>query len=372
MPIPFVDLDAIHGPLHERIMNAIASVVRANQYILGSGVQDFERELAAFLNVKHTIGVSSGTDALIASLMALGVGPGDEVITSPFSFIASADAIARVGARPRFVDIEAESFNLDPRRLPDAISGRTKAIMPVHLFGRAADIPAINRIAAPRGIPVIEDAAQSIAAEWDGVRVGGLGIVGAFSFFPAKNLGALGDGGAISTNDDDLAAKLRSIRVHGFERRYVHAQLGGNFRLDALQAAVLRVKLPELEGWTATRQDNAFRYQDLFYQRALTAQLTLPDPGVGRHVYNQYVIRIPDGRRADVFDALVDAKIGCAVYYPIPLHLQPCFAHLGHSSGDFPVAEQACAEALALPIAPGLQPEQQEAVVDTIGRALGA
>ncbi len=370
-PVPFVDLAFIHAPIQDRMLNAIAEVVRKDAYILGPEVDAFEAEIAAFLGVRHAIGVSSGTDALLVSLMALDVGPGDEVITSPYSFVASANVISRLGARPVFVDIEPDSFNLDPTLLEPAITAHTKGILVPHLFGRPADLTAISAVARRHDLFVLEDAAQAIGAEWQGQRVGGLGTLGAFSFFPAKNLGALGDGGLVTTQDTDLAEQVRMLRAHGSKRRYMHLAIGGNFRLDALQAAVLRVKLPELEGWTEARQDAARRYEDLFAARGLHDLVHLPPNGPGRHVWNQYVIRVAAARRADVFDALGAADIGRAVYYPIPLHLQPCFEPLGYQPGDLPEAERAATETLAIPVAPGLTPAQQEVVVEAIAQALG-
>ena len=369
MAVPFVDLRTLHDPIRDRMLAAITETLRTERYILGPEVEAFEREVAAFLDVPHAVGVSSGTDALLAALMALDVGAGDEVVTTPYTFFATAGAVARVGARPVFSDIEPGSFNLDPARLDAAITPRTKAIIVVHLFGRAADMDAIAAVAARHGLPVIEDAAQAIGAEWAARRVGGIGQLGCFSFFPAKNLGCLGDGGLVTTRDRALADRVRRLRKHGQERAYFHPEVGGNFRLDALQAAVLRVKLPELEGWTAQRQDHALGYRDRFYEAGLLEDVVLPEPGPGRPVWNQYVVRIP-GRRTDVFDALRAADIGCAVYYPVPLHQQPCFAAFGARAGQCPVAEQAAAETLALPIAPGLTPAGQDEVVATIARAL--
>lgn len=371
MTIPLVDLAAIHDPLHTELMAAIEGVVRSNRFIMGPEVEAFEREIGAWLGVDHAIGVSSGTDALLMALMALGVGPGDEVLTTPYSFFATAGVIHRLGARPVFADIEPESFNLDPRQVAAALTPRTRAIIVVHLFGRSADLDALGAIAKDAGVPLIEDAAQSIGAEWGGRRVGGIGAVGCFSFFPAKNLGAFGDGGLVTTGDEALAARLGAIRTHGGTRRYLHDEVGGNFRLDALQAAILRVKLPWLEEWTAARQDNAARYAALFAASGLGERVGLPAPGPGRPVWNQYVVRIRDGRRNDVFDALVDAGIGRAVYYPRPLHLQPCFAYLGLPLGALPEAERASREALALPVAPGTSASDQERVVQVISGALG-
>jgi len=304
-------------------------------------------------------------------LMAHDIGAGDEVITTPYSFFATAGSIARLGARPVFVDIESDSFNLDPHQLRDAITPRTRAILPVHLFGRSADMGAIGAIAADAGIPVIEDAAQSIGATLDGRRAGGIGTSGCFSFFPAKNLGCFGDGGLVTTDDEALAERFRRIRNHGGARKYFHSEVGGNFRLDTLQAAVLRVKLPALEGWTSEREANAARYEALFEAHGLRDRVTLPKPGPGRHVWNQYVIRVPAERRDPVVEGLRSASIGCAVYYPRPLHLQPCFEDLGFGPGAMPEAERAARETVAIPVAPGVTAAHQEEVISTLGRLLG-
>ncbi|MCB9730214.1 MAG: DegT/DnrJ/EryC1/StrS family aminotransferase [Deltaproteobacteria bacterium] len=370
MSVPFVDLAAIHDPLREAMLSAIASVIDRDAYVLGAEVDAFEREIAAWLDVPHAIGVSSGTDALLSALMALDVGPGDEVVTTPFTFFATAGAIARLGATPVFADIEPRSFNLAPARVEAALSPRTKAIIAVHLFGRAADMDALSAIADRAGVALIEDAAQAIGAEWAGRRVGGLGRVGCFSFFPAKNLGCLGDGGLVTTADDALAARIRRLRTHGGEKRYLHNEVGGNFRLDALQAAVLRVKLPELEGWTAAREANARAYDAMLRQAIPAEALLPPDPGPGRHAWNQYVVRIPGGRRDAAREALSAEGIGSAVYYPLALHQQPCFQTGARTAGPMSEAERATAEVLALPIAPGLTPDGQEQVVATLARAL--
>jgi len=369
-PVPFVDLSAIHGPLHERLMAVIEATVTTNRFIMGPEITAFEEELAAFCSSEFALGCSSGTDALVMALMALGIGPGDEVITTAFTFAATAMSIVRVGATPVFADIDPASFNLDPGAVEAAITPNTRAIMPVHLFGRSCDMDALQNIAAQYDLQVIEDAAQAIGAEWGGKRVGSIGDVGCFSFFPAKNLGAFGDGGGVTTNDPELHAKLKTIRVQGASRRYYHDMVGGNFRLDALQAAILRVKLPELESWTDSRQDNAFRYQDLFYSRALTEAVVLPAAGPGRHVYNQFTLRVLNGRRDTAMNALKAAKVGCAVYYPVPLHLQPAFASYSGGEGSLPNTETASAEALSIPVAPGLKPDQQERVVDVLAGAL--
>ena len=372
MAVPFVDLSVIHDPIRERILAAMEDVLARERYILGPDVSAFEEEIASFLSVDHAIGVSSGTDAVLLALMALGVGPGDEVVTTPFTFVATANTISRLGATPVFADIDPESFNLSPESVELAITPATKAVVAVHLFGRSSNMDALSEVARRRGVPLIEDCAQAIGAEWGGRRVGSIGRLGCFSFFPAKNLGCLGDGGLVTTRDAELAQTIRTLRAHGATASYMYEAIGGNFRLDALQAAVLRVKLPELEGWTQTRQDNALGYQERLRGRGLDHAISIPEAGPGRHVWNQFVIRIPEGKRSDVFDALRDAEIGCAVYYPVALHRQRCFEGISRAPSGCPEADRACEEVLALPIAPGLTPEGQDEVVDTLARALGA
>jgi dTDP-4-amino-4,6-dideoxygalactose transaminase len=371
MAVPFVDLSLIHDPIRAQMLGAIEDVLKRERYILGPDVTAFEGEVAGFLNAEHAVGVSSGTDAVLLALMALGVGPGDEVVTTPFTFVATANTIARLGATPVFADIDPESFNLDPKSVELAITPRTKAVIVVHLFGRSADMDALGEISQRRGVPLVEDCAQAIGAEWAGRRVGTIGALGCFSFFPAKNLGCLGDGGLVTTQDADLDQTIRTLRAHGATASYMYDAIGGNFRLDALQAAVLRVKLPELEGWTQTRQDNALRYQERLRGRGLDQLVSVPEAGPGRHVWNQFVIRVPGGHRSDVFDALRDASIGYAVYYPVALHRQRCFEGLATAPSGCPQADRACEEVLALPIAPGLTPEGQDEVVDALARALG-
>lgn len=372
MGVPFVDMSVVHGPLREQLLAAFASVLESGRFIQGPEVVGLEGEVAAYLGCVDAVGVSSGTDALLMALMALDVGPGDEVVTTPYSFVATAEVIARVGARPVFVDIDPATFNLDPSKLDAAISSCTKAIIVVHLYGRSADMDAIGAVAERRGVPIIEDAAQAIGAEWEGRRVGGIGRLGCFSFFPTKNLGCMGDGGMVTVQDEAVAARIRQLRVHGMKEHYRHVEVGGNFRLDALQAAILRVKLPELDGWTARRQENAARYRTLFQAAGLEGVVGLPDPGPYRAVWNQYVVRVTGGRRDAVRASLAEARIGCAVYYPIPLHRQPCFDALGYRDGSMPEAERASRETLALPIAPGLTAAQQELVVATVARALAS
>lgn len=363
--MPLLDLQAQFAPLREDVLAAIARVCDAQRFILGPEVDGLERELAAYLGIEHAIGLSSGTDALVAALMAIGVGEGDEVVTTPFSFFATAGSVARLGARPVFVDIEPDTFNIDASRLSKAISPRTKAIIPVHLFGQSADIDAVMSVANQASIPVIEDAAQAIGTKYRGTPVGGFGAVGCFSFFPTKNLGAFGDAGLVTTRDGRLAASLRSIRQHGAEKKYHHDTVGGNFRLDALQAAVLRVKLPHLDRWSAQRRSNAGRYVQMFTDAGLSATVALPAAvSYSTHIYNQFVIRVPERDR--LRDYLQVNGVGTEVYYPVPLHLQSCFRELGYRAGDFPAAEAAAAQVLALPIYPELTERQQAWVVESI------
>lgn len=347
--IPMLDLAAQNGPLLDEIRAAMDEVVRSQRFIMGPEVAALEGELAEHLGVPHPIGVSSGTDALLVALMALGVGPGDEVITTPFSFFATAGCVARVGARPVFVDIDPVTFGIDPAAVEAAVTDRTRAVLPVHLFGQPCDVAALRRICEPRGIPIIEDAAQAIGAFTEEGPVGGLAAVGCFSFFPSKNLGAFGDGGLVTVADPSLAEKVRVLRVHGAQPKYFHSVIGGNFRLDALQAAVLRVKLPHLESWTEGRRRNAALYDELFAAAGLPEALLRPPRRVAPgHIYNQYVIR--SSRRDELREHLRGQGVATEIYYPRPLHVQECFAYLGHQEGDFPAAEQASREVLALPI----------------------
>ena len=365
MPIPQLDLHAQFATYRDEAMAAIARVVHSQHFIMGPEVTAFEAELAAYMGVGHAVGVSSGTDALLAALMALGVGPGDEVVTTPYSFFATAGVVARLGARPVFVDVDPDTFNLTEGPVRAALTPRTKAIIPVHLFGQIADLGGLYD--DPDRPPIIEDAAQALGATLRGRKTGQLGEYVCTSFFPAKNLGAFGDAGGVACRDAERAEQLRVIRVHGSKPKYLHHVIGGNFRLDALQAAVLRVKLPYLDGWAAGRVANAARYDAAFAASGLVERERVKPPvvlpGAG-HVFNQYVIQVPD---RDGLKAHLDARgIGTAVYYPLPLHLQPCFTGLGHTRGDFPVAEAACERVLALPVYPELPEGSVEAVVDAI------
>ena len=365
MSVPLLDLKAQYDPLRQELLDAVIRVCDSQRFIHGPEVEGLERELQAYLGVQHAVGMSSGTDALLAALMAVGVSPGDEVITPTYSFFATAGCVARLGARPVLVDIDPETFNIDTAQAIAAITPRTRAIVPVHLFGQSADLMPLTNAAAQHGIAIIEDAAQAIGARYHDHAVGTLGAIGCFSFFPSKNLGAFGDAGFVTTNDDRLARQLRLLRNHGMEPKYYHHLVGGNFRLDAIQAAVLRVKLPHLDAWTAGRVRNAQRYRALFEDAKLTGTISLPIEAPERtHIYNQFVIRVAERDRLK--SHLDAAGIGTEIYYPVPFHLQKCFAPLGYAPGAFPHAEQAANESLALPIYPELTAPQQATVVAAI------
>ena len=368
--IPLLDVVAHHQPILPELEAAALRVIRSGRYILGPEVEELEKELSAAIGGGvSTVAVSSGTDALLEVFMALRLGSGDEVVTTPFTFFATAGTVARVSAKPVFVDIDPVTFNLDVSKVEAAIGPRTKAIEPVHLFGQCCDLGALEEISKRRNVPLVEDACQAIGAKWNGRAAGTVGLSGCFSFFPSKNLGGLGDSGAITTTDPEFATRLRALRVHGGLAQYRHEEVGGNFRIDALQAALLRVKLPHLPEWEAGRRRNADRYRELFAAAKLD-EVVLPTAlPAAHHVYNQFVIRVP--RRDDLAKALSAAGIGNAVYYPRPLHLQDCFRDLGHREGDFPEAERACREVLALPIYPELTAPQQEQVVAEISRFFG-
>lgn len=384
--VPLLDLKAQYGPLREEIEAAIREVCDSQHFVMGPKVIELEEQIAAYSQSRFGIGVSSGTDALLVALMALGVGPGHEVVTTTFSFFATGGAIARLGARPVFCDIDPETYNLDAgavreflstrcRHTPEgrinkATGGRVRVLLPVHLFGQAADMQAMMNLAAEFDLRVVEDAAQAIGSEdAGGHRAGSIGDIGCFSFFPSKNLGAFGDGGMCVTNDAELAEKLRVLRLHGGKPKYYHALLGGNFRLDAIQAAVLLVKLRHLDEWTARRQRNARRYDELFASFTEDIQTPFVRPGV-RHIYNQYTLGVADrdGLRAH----LSNHNIGTEIYYPVPLHRQVCFEHLGYRQGDCPHAEAAAGHVLSLPIYPELTPDQQSYVVEACRAFLGA
>lgn len=363
--VSILDLDPEYELLQDDILHAITRVVESRRFILGPEVQALERELAQYLDVSHAIGVSSGTDALLAALMAANIGPGDEVVTSPYSFFATAGCISRVGARPVFVDIDPVTCNINAEAVAATVTDRTRAIIPVHLYGQSSEMAPMLAVAAKTGASVIEDACQAIGATHQGRKVGGIGTYGCFSFYPSKNLSACGDGGLVATNDATVAERVRMIRQHGAEPKYYHRLIGGNFRLDAMQAAILRVKLPHLDQWTAARRANARRYDALFQEHGLLDHgVVLPKETPSNvHVYNQYVIRAP--RRDALREYLRAHGVGTEIYYPVPLHLQACFEHLGYREGQFPHAEAAARETLALPIFPGVA-DAQPHVVQTI------
>ena len=365
--VPAIDLKAQYHTIRGEIDDAIRRVVENQAFILGPEVTSFEAEVAAYCEVAHGVGCASGSDALLLPLLALGIERGDEVITSPYTFFATAGSIWRIGATPIFVDIEPETYNLDTSALADAITSRTKAIIPVHLFGQTADMDPIREIADRRGLSIVEDAAQAIGSSYGNRRVGGLGHVAAFSFYPSKNLGGFGDAGMVTTDDPKLAKQIARLRTHGMEPKYYHHEVGFNSRLDALQAAVLRVKLRHLEAWTACRREVADRYRSLFHEVGLAGavQLSVERPG-HFHVYNQYVVRVAAEDRDPLRDYLKSQRIGTEVYYPVPLHLQPCFATLGHKPGDFPHAEAAARETLALPMFAELTEDAQRHVVGSM------
>lgn len=380
--VPLLDLKTQFAQIRAEVMPAIDQVCASQHFILGEQVRALEEELAAYCAASAGIGVSSGTDALLLALMALNIGAGDEVITSPFTFFATAGTIARTGARPIFCDIDSLTFNLSPAAVEAFIAdrcvaqggelinrstgGRVKALMPVHLYGQSAEMDPLMTLARRHGLKVIEDAAQAIGTEYNnGSRVGAIGDVGCFSFFPSKNLGAFGDAGLCTTNDAELAERLRVLRVHGGKPKYFHSVIGGNFRIDELQAAVLRVKLRYLDGWTEGRQSNAAYYDSAFASAGLGKKLTTPHAIPGRrHIFNQYVVRAQN--RDALKQRLTERSIGSEIYYPVPLHLQPCFAYLNYRAGDFPESERACNETLALPIYPELEEAQLAHVVATI------
>jgi dTDP-4-amino-4,6-dideoxygalactose transaminase len=365
LKVPLIDLQAQYRPLRDEILSAMTRVCDSQRFIMGPEIAALEDELARMLGIDHAVAVSSGTDALLLALMTLGIGPGDEVITSAHSFFATAGAIVRVGARPIFVDIDPETFNIDAAGIAAAVTPRTRAILPVHLFGLSADLDPIVATASQAGVAVVEDAAQAIGATYRSRPAGGIGTIGCFSFYPSKNLGAFGDAGLLTTNDPGIAGRARLLRTHGMEPRYYHHVVGANFRMDALQAAVLRVKAPRLDAWTEARRTNAARYRRMFHDADCEGLLKLPaEPPDRRHIFNQFVIRTP-GRDA-LKRHLDEAGIGNEIYYPVPLPLQPCFTHLGHRGGDFPHAERAATESLAIPIFAELTGAQQQAVVDAV------
>ena len=380
MKVPLLDLRPPLEELRDEIVEAVTQVIDSTRYIMGPEIDGLEKEIAAYCGTKDAVGVSSGTDALLLALMVLDVGPGDLVMTSNFSFFATAGVVARLNATPVFVDIDPQTFNIDPESLSRALAEmdaqtrkRVKAIIPVHLYGQCADMEAILKISREYNIPVIEDGAQAIGAECeiDGQKrsAGSSGEFGCFSFFPSKNLGGVGDGGIVTINNSEMADQLRLKRVHGGERKYYHRVIGGNFRLDPIQATVIRVKLPHLNKWHSQRQDNAEHYNKLFAEKDLGGKVQLPFVGHSEnlqnpHIYNQYVIKAE--RRDELQAFLAENEIASEVYYPLPFHLQECFLHLGGKTGDFPVSEAAAEEVLALPVYPGMTKEMQETVVEQI------
>jgi dTDP-4-amino-4,6-dideoxygalactose transaminase len=389
VPVPLLDLKAQYASIRDEVREAIDRVADSQHFILGPEVEALEKEVAEYSQCQFGIGVSSGSDALLVALMAIDLKPGDEVITTPYTFFATAGAVARLGGESVFVDIDPLTYNIDPKAIEAAVTERTRAIIPVHLYGQMADMDPIMEIAARHNLIVIEDAAQAIGAEYKGRRAGSIGHLSCFSFFPSKNLGGFGDGGMVTTNDPELADRVKLLRNHGYRPKYYNKVVGGNFRLDAIQAAILRVKLKYLDGWTEARQRNAAQYRDLFEQAELairpntlaelrndaytngkspldgTAGVVLPrEQPEGRHIYNQFVLR--SGRRDELMAFLKTRKIGTEIYYPVPMHLQECFADLNYHAGDFPLSESAAAETLALPIYPELTREMITTVVEAI------
>lgn len=370
MDVPLLDLKPQYTAIKDEIDAAISAVIASQRFVLGPVVEACEEAVAAYCGCRHGVGVSSGTDALLLALMAEGIGPGDEVVTTPFTFFATAGAVARLGATPVFVDIDPSTFNIDPSLIEAKVTRRTRAVVPVHLFGQMAEMGPIMEIADRHGLVVIEDAAQAIGAERDARRAGSVGHYGCFSFFPTKNLGAFGDAGMITTNDPARAGKLRTLRVHGEHRKYHHRTVGGNFRLDALQAAVVLAKLPHLDEWSDARGRNAQLYRRLVGELpdAAQARIALPRQAPGRHVWNQFVVQVPV--RDLVKDRLASAGVGAAVYYPVPLHLQECFTDLGYQPGGLPFSENAAARVLALPVFPELSPAAIRHVASALGEVV--
>ena len=366
MQIPLLDLKTQYAFIKDKVLAAVSEVLETQICIGGPKVAELEEKIAAISNCKYAVGVSSGTDAILSSLMSLGIGDGDEVITTPFTFFATVGCIARVGARPIFVDIDPETYNIDPNLVEQAVTKKTKAIVPVHLFGQMADMDPIVEIAEKYNLVVIEDAAQSITSTYKGRKAGSIGAVGCFSFFPSKNLGAAGDGGMIVTNNEQLYGRLKAMRNHGSNPKYYHQFVGGNFRLDAVQAAVLLVKFSHLDDWSEARRRNAAFYNEKFADTVIETPYI--NPGCVS-IYNQYVIRIP--KRDEAVTRLRRENIGCEIYYPCPMHLQECFRNLGYKQGDFPKTEKASNEVLAIPIYPELTDDMQNCVAEKIISFIG-
>jgi len=372
MKVPLLDLKAQYKTIKDEILDVTDGIFESQYFILGPHVEKLEKEIAEYCCVKYALGVSSGTDALLIALMAAGIGPGDSVITMPYTFFATAGSIARVGAKPIFADIDPDTYNISPEKISEIVCSmkaaeraRLKAIMPVHLYGQCADMDPILDIAKKFNLLVIEDAAQAMGSEYKGRRAGSMGSFGCFSFFPSKNLGAFGDGGIVTVKAAAFYEKLHILRVHGSHPKYYHRYIGGNFRLDAIQAAIVSVKLKHLDGWTEARQKNAQRYERLFREAGLDEKIKLPVQKESRHIYNQFVIEVPE-KRDDLRNHLNNAGIGNEVYYPVPLHLQECFAYLGYREGDMPVSERAALHTIALPIYPELTEDMQAYVVEKI------
>ena len=372
MQVPLFDLKSQSAPIRDELRAAVDRVFEAQAFVLSEEVSALEEEVAAYCQTKYAIGCASGSDALILALMSLGIGPGDEVITSPFTFFATGSAITRFCARPVFVDIDPGTYNIDAALAAKAVTGKTKAIVPVHIYGQCAEMDSFLELGRKVGVPIIEDAAQAIGAKDGDRRTGSMGTIGCFSFYPSKNLGGAGDGGMIVTNDPDHARRLHMLRVHGEEKKYHHSCVGINSRLDSLQAAVLRGKLPHLDGWIAGRQHRAQRYESLFAEAGLAEFIEPPYVRAdASHVFHLFVIRVRDSKRDALLEHLKNAGVGSGVYYPVPLHLQECFSYLGYKRGDFPVAEAASAETLAVPVFPELTDQQQDYVVESIAQFFG-
>ncbi len=372
-PVPLLDVNRQYQPLRQELLAAIARVCDSGRFVLGPDCETLEKSLAEYCQAPYGIACASGSDALLLALMAYDIGPGDEVLLPSYTFFATASAVWRLGARPVFVDIDPVTFNMDPAQTEALVTPRTKAILPVHLYGQCADMPALNAIARRHGLPVIEDAAQAIGAELDGRRACSLGDIGCISFYPTKNLGGFGDGGLLTAMDAKVADKLKLLRAHGMQPRYYHQLVGINSRLDSLQAAVLNVKLAHLEKWTADRGTNAARYQTMFEEAGLDRVLGLPKAIAGRrHVWNQYIVRVPDGQRDALRTHLSACKVGTEIYYPVPLHEQECFRSLGYTLGSLPESERAARETIALPIFPELTADEQATVVRQIGAFYGS
>src|SRR6185369_15746972 len=368
MNVPLLDLQAQYVSLRDDLQQAVDRVMSSQRFVLGDEVRRLETSIAEYCQSRHAVGCASGSDALLLALMALDVKAGDEVLTTPFSFFATGACVARLGARPVFVDIDPHTYNIDPSRVADAITSRTKVIMPVHIYGQCAQMEPLLEIGQRHGIPVVEDAAQAIGATDNGRRAGSMGLIGCFSFYPTKNLGGAGDGGILTTSDDEVAARLRRLRTHGGSTEYEHEEVGVNSRLDELQAAVLNVKFPSLDKWSDERARKAEIYTRLLAGADLQFPLVAPQVrSDGRHIFHQYVIRVP-GNRDALMEHLKTHDVGSKFYYPIPLHLQECFEYLGYKKGDFPEAEAAAKETLALPVYPELTEEQQNYVVDRISK----